>query len=59
MVEVDCLTKYYGSFAAIQDRPVIGLESWRLHEDRMTPPPVRQASSPDEAVRLALEAPSP
>ena len=44
------------AFAHLRGRPVIGLRTWRLEEGRLIEEGVRQAETPEEAVRLALEA---
>lgn len=44
------------AFARVRGRPVIGLGSWRLDEGRLPGGGIPVAASPEEAVRLALEA---
>lgn len=45
------------ALALKMERPVVGLHTWRLSKDEAEfPDPILRATSPEEAVRLALEA---
>ncbi len=44
------------AFAKIEGIPVIGLRTWELQREGMDHDPIRRASDPKEAVRMALEA---